>query len=205
MSAIVFEGVAPAGQGGALVIQLLMENVVGHVEQGFLFIAQETGVVHLEVSNKVSGVAAAAGGEAGTGQPDLTGGGGFRQQGFLDTVQGGNIHHATGKHPEDADRQVHVDVPTFEAKERVGPGVQDEVEVARFPVLRRGATLTGNTEFLARHHCGRNTDGELPVEWIPATPFTVWATVVGEVSLALAGRTGLEATVAADASGFRDQ
>ena len=33
MSAILFEGVAPAGQGGALVIQLLMENLVGHVEQ----------------------------------------------------------------------------------------------------------------------------------------------------------------------------
>lgn len=200
MSAILFERVAPAGQGGALVIQLLMENLVGHVEQGFLFLAQETGVVYLEVSNKISGVAAAAGREARTGQPDLTGGGGFRQQGFLDTAQGGNIHHATGKHPEDADRQVHVDVPTFEAKERMGPGVQDEVEVARLPVFGRGATLTGNTEFLARHHRGRNADRELPVLWIPATAFTVGATVVGEVPLAHAGRTGYEATFAADAS-----
>jgi hypothetical protein len=42
MSAICLR-VSRQRQGRALVIQLLMENLVGHVEQGFLFLAQETG------------------------------------------------------------------------------------------------------------------------------------------------------------------
>jgi hypothetical protein len=182
-----------------LVVELLLENLVGHFEQGFLLLAQEAGILHLQVGDQISGVTAATGRKAGAGQPDFGGGGRFRQQGLLDPGQGRNVDDAAGQDPEDADRQVHVNVVTVQAEEGVGPGAQGKVEIAGLTVFGSRAALSGDTQFFTRQHGGRNTDGELAVGRIPAAAFTVGTVVVGEVALALAGRTGLEAALAADA------
>ncbi len=169
-----------------MIVQLLVENLVGHFEQRFLCLAQEAGIVHLQVSDKISGTPAATARKACAGDPDFCRGRRFGQQGFSDTAQGRHVDNAAGKHTEDADRQVRVDVATFQAKERMGTGVKNQIQVTGLPVLGCRPALAGHAEFLTGHHGRWDADRELPVGRIPAPALTVGALIFGEVALSAA-------------------